>query len=200
MAAPLSQLLAILDTALRAALGLGAWRILSPGPASTPVVGVMVHTTSLAAVQHEKFEQPTLLIADRISGEEEVPLVNLLPAPWLNNTGIVSMDSAMIPAHAPAPSRLCLAHSSLENCVQFSSALSSRSGSILQGCACSWMACRLIDGCMIVFRWACCLDEPNWLLRSRCHRHFRPDRQSARAPEVPWVYERWTGQHVSDHG
>lgn len=75
MAAPLSQLLAILDTALRAALGLGAWRVLSTSPASHPVVGIVMHTASLAAVQHESFEQPTLLIADRISGEEEVPLV-----------------------------------------------------------------------------------------------------------------------------
>ncbi|KAK9863129.1 hypothetical protein WJX84_006375, partial [Apatococcus fuscideae] len=45
MAAPLSQLLAILDTAL-----------------------------SLAAVQHQSFQQPTLLIARHVNGEEEVPL------------------------------------------------------------------------------------------------------------------------------
>ena len=82
MAAPLSQLLAVLDTSLRTALGIGAWRVLSRSPASTPVVGTVVHTISLAAVQHRSFEQPTLLIADRVSGEEEVPLVSGMLVSW----------------------------------------------------------------------------------------------------------------------
>ena len=86
MAAPLAQLLAILDTALRAALGLGAWRILSRVPASDPVVGHVVQAASLAAVQYQTYDEPTLLIADCVSGEEEVPLVRtqldfLGPAP-----------------------------------------------------------------------------------------------------------------------
>ncbi|KAK9860996.1 hypothetical protein WJX84_011575 [Apatococcus fuscideae] len=74
MAAPLAQLLAILDTALRAALGLGAWRILSRVPAYDPVVGHVVQAASLAAVQYQTYDEPTLLIADCVSGEEEVPL------------------------------------------------------------------------------------------------------------------------------
>ncbi len=77
MAAPLAQLLVVLDTGLRQALGMGAWRVLSRGPASAPATGCVRHAASLATVQHLCYEQPTLLIVDRVSGDEEVPLVRL---------------------------------------------------------------------------------------------------------------------------
>lgn len=67
---PLSLLLRRLDPVLRQAAGLGGWQIVSPAAAS----GRIRVVECLHAVQHEHFAEPTLLIADRVGGDEEVPV------------------------------------------------------------------------------------------------------------------------------
>jgi alpha-glucan,water dikinase len=65
----LSLLLRALDPLLRKSAGLGGWQVISPAIASGKVRVV----DQLLAVQGERFTEPTVLIADRVSGSEEVP-------------------------------------------------------------------------------------------------------------------------------
>lgn len=59
-----------LDAHLRRATGLSTWQIVSP---STTAQGRVRVVESVAEVQHTRFEEATVLIAIRVSGEEEVP-------------------------------------------------------------------------------------------------------------------------------
>jgi alpha-glucan,water dikinase len=65
----LSRLLRYLDPILRKAAGLGGWQVISPAEAYGLVRGV----DSLIAVQGERFPEATVLIADAVSGDEEIP-------------------------------------------------------------------------------------------------------------------------------
>jgi alpha-glucan,water dikinase len=65
----LSTVLRILDARLRETADLGDWQVISPAK----VVGEVVRVNELASVQDLIYEQPTILICDRIGGEEEPP-------------------------------------------------------------------------------------------------------------------------------
>lgn len=72
-ATPCSQLLSLLDPALRRAAGLGAWQIISP--ASGTATGKLEVAERMAHVQHASYREPTVLLVDSIGGEEDIPEV-----------------------------------------------------------------------------------------------------------------------------
>ncbi len=65
----LSRLMRRLDPMLREQAGIGGWQVLSPAQATgrVQVVG------SLMSVQGDVYREPTVLIADKVTGEEEIP-------------------------------------------------------------------------------------------------------------------------------
>jgi alpha-glucan,water dikinase len=65
----LSLLLRHLDRVLRQAAGLGGWQVISPAAA----FGRVRLADRLLAVQGERFAEPTVLVADAVGGEEEIP-------------------------------------------------------------------------------------------------------------------------------
>ena len=65
----LSLLLRPLDLLLRKAAGIGGWQIISPARAD----GKVRRVARLLDVQSERFAEPTVLLADAVSGEEEIP-------------------------------------------------------------------------------------------------------------------------------
>ncbi len=65
----LSKLMRHLEPALRQRLGLGGWQIISRGEA----VGRMHVVDALRSVQGEQFDEPTILLADEVSGDEDIP-------------------------------------------------------------------------------------------------------------------------------
>ncbi|KAA0034293.1 alpha-glucan water dikinase [Cucumis melo var. makuwa] len=68
-ASSLSSLLNRLDPVLRTTANLGSWQIISPVEA----VGYVVVVDELLAVQNKSYEKPTILVANRVKGEEEIP-------------------------------------------------------------------------------------------------------------------------------
>ncbi|KAI5078481.1 hypothetical protein GOP47_0006152 [Adiantum capillus-veneris] len=68
-AASLSQLLNRIDPALRAAANLGNWQVISP----VDTQGYVEVVTDLGDVQDKKYSRPTILVANRVKGEEEIP-------------------------------------------------------------------------------------------------------------------------------
>ena len=74
-AAPLSQLLTSLEPQLRSAAGLSAWQIVSP--AQGRAGGRLEAAAQLRDVQHSRYQQPTILLVDRVQGDEEIPEVGL---------------------------------------------------------------------------------------------------------------------------
>ncbi|PSS28509.1 Alpha-glucan water dikinase [Actinidia chinensis var. chinensis] len=68
-AASLSSLLNRLDPVLRETANLGSWQVISPIEA----VGYVVVVDELLAVQNKSYEQPTILVAKSVKGEEEIP-------------------------------------------------------------------------------------------------------------------------------
>jgi alpha-glucan,water dikinase len=48
---------------------MGAWQIICPSPA----VGVVKRVETLRSVMNETFATPTILVADKVGGDEEVP-------------------------------------------------------------------------------------------------------------------------------
>ncbi len=65
----LSLLIHHLDPMLRKKADLGNWQIISPGQAS----GVIEVVESLRSVQDRTFDRPTIIIADKVRGDEEPP-------------------------------------------------------------------------------------------------------------------------------
>ena len=64
-----SLILRRLDPILREAAGLGGWQVVSGGKAT----GRCRHVASLSAVQGQKFAEQTVLLADSVSGNEDIP-------------------------------------------------------------------------------------------------------------------------------
>jgi len=69
-AAPLSQMLRALDPVIRKVANMGSWQIVSNANAA----GVVVPVASLADVVNMKYSQPTVIVADRVGGEEDIPI------------------------------------------------------------------------------------------------------------------------------
>ncbi|KAK1302683.1 hypothetical protein QJS10_CPB12g00089 [Acorus calamus] len=68
-AASLSVLLNRFDPILRKVAHLGSWQVIS----RVEVAGYVVTVDELVSVQNKSYEQPTILVARRVSGEEEIP-------------------------------------------------------------------------------------------------------------------------------
>lgn len=68
-AAALSTLLNRLDPVLRQTAHLGSWQVISPVEA----VGYVVAVDELLTVQNKTYDLPTILVAKRVKGEEEIP-------------------------------------------------------------------------------------------------------------------------------
>ncbi|CAI0431048.1 unnamed protein product [Linum tenue] len=68
-AAALSSLLNRLDPVLRKTANLGSWQVISPVEA----VGYVVVVEELLTVQNKTYDRPTILVAKRVKGEEEIP-------------------------------------------------------------------------------------------------------------------------------
>ena len=69
-AAPLSQMLRVIDPIIRNIAQMGSWQIVS----NAECAGIVVTVRSLADVQHVKYSEPTVLVADRVGGEEDIPV------------------------------------------------------------------------------------------------------------------------------
>ncbi|KAK9867578.1 hypothetical protein WJX84_002715 [Apatococcus fuscideae] len=65
----MSLALSAVEPGLRASAELGAWQVISPAEAT----GKLVVVSGLHEVQDEIYIEPTVLLAKRVSGEEEVP-------------------------------------------------------------------------------------------------------------------------------
>ena len=65
----LSMLIHHLDPILRKYARLGDWQVISPGEGS----GIVEVTDTLRSIQGKTFEKPTVVIADRVMGDEEPP-------------------------------------------------------------------------------------------------------------------------------
>ncbi len=65
----LSLLIRHLDPLLRKSAKLGDWQVISPSPA----IGQIETVESLREVQGKKFAQPTILVAEKVHGDEEPP-------------------------------------------------------------------------------------------------------------------------------
>ncbi|XP_024042608.1 alpha-glucan water dikinase, chloroplastic isoform X5 [Citrus clementina] len=68
-AAALSLLLNRLDPVLRKTASLGSWQVISP----VEVFGYVAVVDELLAVQDKSYDRPTILLARRVKGEEEIP-------------------------------------------------------------------------------------------------------------------------------
>ncbi|KAL4347574.1 hypothetical protein GQ457_17G013530 [Hibiscus cannabinus] len=68
-AASLSSLINRLDPVLRKTANLGSWQVISP----VEVVGYVDVVDELLAVQNKSYDRPTILVAKRVKGEEEIP-------------------------------------------------------------------------------------------------------------------------------
>ena len=65
----LSMLLHQLDRILRKSAKLGHWQVISPGRG----MGQVEVVTALRSVQGRRFAHPTVIVADKIAGDEEIP-------------------------------------------------------------------------------------------------------------------------------
>ncbi|WOH14790.1 hypothetical protein DCAR_0934313 [Daucus carota subsp. sativus] len=68
-AGSLSMLINRLDPILRKIANLGCWQVISPAE----VRGFVVNVHELISVQHKVYREPTVIIANKVSGEEEIP-------------------------------------------------------------------------------------------------------------------------------
>ena len=106
-AAPPAQLLRATGPALRGAAGLGAWELAARPPAgSPPPVGRLLLVDSLGSAPSSGYREPTVLLLDRVGGEEDVPQVLHLPNAQqlrpLPNDKCSSVCSTIISAHISA--------------------------------------------------------------------------------------------------
>ena len=88
----LAALLRHLDPVLRRAAQLGSWQIVSRGRGA----GEVVLAKSLRAVQSAQFKAPTIVIADNVMGDEEIPK---------NVTAVIAPDVTDIVSHVAVRAR-----------------------------------------------------------------------------------------------
>lgn len=94
--APLSQLLSVVDPALRQQSGRGNWMVISP--AAGAASGWLRVVDNLATVQHDTFDRPTVLICSHVGGEEEVPA---------GCAALLTPDSIDVLCHSAVRARNC---------------------------------------------------------------------------------------------
>ena len=91
-AAPLSQMLRVLDPMIRSVAKMGRWQVISP----VQVKGQIVYVDQLSKVQNTKYSTPTIVIAKRVSGEEDIPL---------GCVGVITPDMPDILSHVSVRAR-----------------------------------------------------------------------------------------------
>ena len=69
----LSMLLRKLGPKLREAAGLGLWQIVSV-PSSESVTGKLVALPDLSSIQGRSMSEPTVIVAESLSGNEDIPV------------------------------------------------------------------------------------------------------------------------------
>jgi alpha-glucan,water dikinase len=93
----LSMLLQKINPVLRKAAELGDWQIISPGQAG----GYVELTDSLKSVQGRRFERKTVIVSDKVAGDEEIPegvsaLVTPDPTDVLAHVAIRARNSGVL--------------------------------------------------------------------------------------------------------
>jgi alpha-glucan,water dikinase len=88
----LALLLRHLDRILRQAADLGAWQVISPARAA----GTVRVVERLVSVQAERFAEPTVLVADAVGGNEEIPE---------GVTGVLTADTPDLVSHVAVRAR-----------------------------------------------------------------------------------------------
>ncbi len=89
---PVSTLLAKIDPLLRKTAHLGNWQVISPGQGT----GQLTVVKALRSVQGKDFSHPTVILADNVSGEEEIPR---------KVTAVLTADSTDIVSHVAIRAR-----------------------------------------------------------------------------------------------
>eukprot|EP00887_Chlorella_sp_A99_P007269 scaffold2.g7269.t1 len=87
-----SLVLSSIEPGMRAAAELGAWQLISPATC----VGRLEVVPDLHGIQERVFEEPTILLARRVTGEEEVPV---------GVVGLLSGDAPDVLSHLAVRSR-----------------------------------------------------------------------------------------------
>lgn len=87
-----SLVLSALEPTIRLAADLGSWQVISPGS----TIGRLKIFPSLYDIQDKVFDEPTVLLAYRVTGEEEVPL---------GAVAVISGDSPDVLSHLAVRSR-----------------------------------------------------------------------------------------------
>ena len=87
-----SLILSALEPSIRLAAELGAWQVISPGSG----IGRLRVVPSLYEVQDDVYDEPTVILARRVTGEEEVPL---------GTVAVVSGDAPDVLSHLAVRSR-----------------------------------------------------------------------------------------------
>ena len=93
MSFAVSALMRKLEAVIRAAGGLSAWQVVSPG---LKTAGGVLRNVVLADVQEEEYMEPTVLLASKITGEEEIP-------PGV--TAIITPDAVDVLSHVSVRAR-----------------------------------------------------------------------------------------------
>lgn len=88
-----SLVLSSVEPGMRTAAELGAWQVISP---SSSAQGQLVVVPSLQGIQDKVFEEPTILLARRVTGEEEVPV---------GVVGVLSGDAPDVLSHLSVRTR-----------------------------------------------------------------------------------------------
>eukprot|EP00884_Botryococcus_braunii_P018283 jgi/Botrbrau1/5138/Bobra.0172s0010.1 len=93
-AAPLSQLLSIVEPALRTVCGLGSWQVVSP--VAREVEGRVMLVNSLEEARMSAIQVPTILIVPAVKGDDDIPL---------NVVGVLTSDTPDVLSHAAVRAR-----------------------------------------------------------------------------------------------
>jgi alpha-glucan,water dikinase len=88
-----SLVLSSVEPGMRTAAELGAWQVISP---SSSAQGRLVVVPSLHGIQDKVYDEPTILLARRVTGEEEVPV---------GVVGVLSGDAPDVLSHLSVRSR-----------------------------------------------------------------------------------------------
>lgn len=88
-----SLILSSVEPGMRAAAELGAWQVISPASSAT---GRLVVVPDLHGIQDHVYEEPTILLARRVTGEEEVPV---------GVVGVLSGDAPDVLSHLSVRTR-----------------------------------------------------------------------------------------------
>lgn len=91
----MSVIIKKIDGQLRSLAGLKPWQIISPGSKAS---GRLIHVQSLHEVSYQKYTEDTILLAEKVTGEEEIPEGVL---------GIISCTELDCLAHVSVRARNC---------------------------------------------------------------------------------------------